>query len=92
MSTLMIIAESKNIVLEDSVSDLFKLKLLRQELSELHKDYLSWSTIESSKRLKLPRIKIGEISTFLTVASKQRNKFFIFDQEYMKFEADCLTI
>ena len=41
---LKIIAESKNIVLEDSVSDLFKLKLLRQELSELHKDYLSWST------------------------------------------------
>ena len=41
---LKIIEESKTIVLEDSVSDLFKLKLLRQELSELHKDYLGWST------------------------------------------------
>ena len=47
---------------------------------------------DSSKRLKHPRIKIGEISTFLTLVCKLPFKFFIFGQEYIKFEADCLTI
>ena len=47
---------------------------------------------ESSKCFKLPQINIGEISTFLTVAWKLRFKFFIFGQEYIMFEADCLLI
>ena len=62
---LKIIAESENIALEDSVSDLFKLKLLRQELSELHKDYLSWSTTIpwTSESFGVGREEFSEVKT-----------------------------